>query len=252
MIAAIIQARMGSTRLPGKVLNKVNGVPLLKIMLQGVAAARTLDKVVVATSILEADNPIADFCAAEGYDCFRGSESDVLSRYYDCASKVGADIIVRLTADCPLIDPEVIDSVVEFYQKAQVDYAGNTVPPETSTFPDGSDVEVFSMSALERAHREANDASDREHVTFYFWRDPARGFATAQLMNNEDWSKFRLTVDYPEDLEVVRVVVSELFNDGARPSLSSLVEFLNNRPELTALNSEYYSGQGWNQPSHQG
>jgi spore coat polysaccharide biosynthesis protein SpsF (cytidylyltransferase family) len=242
---------MGSTRLPGKVLSEVKGVPLLKIMLQGVGAARTLDKVVVATSVLPADNPIADFCAAEGYDCFRGSESDVLSRYYDCATKFGADVIVRLTADCPLIDPEVIDSIVEFYQKAKVDYAANTVPLETSTFPDGSDVEVFSRSALERAHREAADASDREHVTFYFWRDPARGFATAQFKNNEDWSRYRLTVDYPEDFEVIRVIVSELFKDGARPSLSKLIEFLNNRPELTALNSKYYFGQGWSHPGGQ-
>lgn len=245
MIAAIIQARMGSTRLPGKVLKEVDGVPLLKIMLQRVMAARKLDKVVVATSVLPADDPIAAFCASEKYECFRGSESNVLSRYHECAAKLGAKTIVRLTADCPLIDPAVIDSVVELYEKAGVDYAGNTVPPETSTFPDGSDVEVFSYEALDRAHREATDASDREHVTFYFWRDLSRGFKTAQLQNTEDWSKFRLTVDYPEDFEVIKLIVANFFKDGASPSLTKIVDFLKDSPGLTALNSKYYFGQGW-------
>ena len=245
MITAIIQARMGSTRLPGKVLKEVDGVPLLKIMLQRVMAARKLDKVVVATTVLPTDDPIAAFCASENYECFRGSESDVLFRYYECAVKIGAKIIVRLTADCPLIDPKVIDSVVELYEKAGVDYAANTVMPETSTFPDGSDVEVFSYEALDRAQREATAASDREHVTFYFWRDPSRGFKTAQLSNMEDWSKFRLTVDYPEDFEVIKVIVSELLKGGACPSLTEIVEFLKNSPGLTAFNSKYYFGQGW-------
>lgn len=236
---------MGSTRLPGKVLKDVDGVPLLKIMLQRVVAARRLDKVVIATSVLPTDNPIAAFCASEGYECFRGSESDVLSRYYECAAKLGAKVIVRLTADCPLIDPAVIDSVVELYEKAGVDYAANTVPPETSTFPDGSDVEVFSCEALGRAQREATVASDREHVTFYFWRDPSRGFKTAQLRNTEDWSKFRLTVDYPEDFEVIKVIVSELLKDETCPSLAKIIAFLGTQPGLAALNSKYYFGQGW-------
>jgi len=245
MIVAIIQARMGSTRLPGKVLKEVGGVPLLKIMLQRVIAARKLDKVVIATSVLPTDDPISDFCASEGYECFRGSESDVLSRYHECATKIGAKVIVRLTADCPLVDPKVIDSVVELYKKTGADYAANTVPPETNTFPDGSDVEVFSYEALDRAQREATDASDREHVTFHFWRDPARGFKTAQLSNTEDWSKYRLTVDYPEDFDVIKVIVSDLFNDGACPSLTDITEFLKSRPELTSLNGKYYFGQGW-------
>jgi spore coat polysaccharide biosynthesis protein SpsF len=245
MIVAIIQARMSSTRLPGKVLKEVDGVPLLKIMLKRVLAARKLDKVVIATSILLTDNPIADFCASEGYECFRGSESDVLSRYYECATKLGAKVIVRLTADCPLIDPEVIDLTVELFENVEVDYAANTVPPETSTFPDGSDVEVFSYAALDRAQRESTSASDREHVTFYFWRDPSRGFKIAQLRNTEDWSQYRLTVDYPEDFEVIKVIVSELFNGGACPSLTNIIEFLRNQPGLTALNSKYYFGQGW-------
>ena len=245
MNVAIIQARMGSTRLPGKVLKEIDGVPLLKIMLQRVMAARKLNKVVTATSVLPIDNPIVDFCVSQGYECFRGPESDVLSRYYECATVLHANVIVRLTADCPLIDPKVIDSTVELYERAGVDYAANTVPPETSTFPDGSDVEVFSYEALARAHREATDPLDREHVTFYFWRDPARGFKTAQLRNSEDWSKFRFTVDYVEDFEVIKVVVSQLFQNAACPSLSEIVEFLKGRPALTALNNKYYFGQGW-------
>lgn len=245
MIIAIIQARMGSTRLPGKVLKEVDGVPLLKIMVQRVMAAKRLDKVAIATSTLPADDPIEELCASEKYECFRGSETDVLSRYYGCASKYNASIVVRLTADCPLIDPEVIDSVIDLYKTSGADFAANTVPPQFSTFPDGSDVEIFSYQALERAHKEATDASDREHVTFYFWRDPTRGFKTAQLKNNEDWSKYRLTVDYPEDFEVIKTIVSDLFKRRVRPSLHEIIDFVKTRPSLSELNSKYYFGQGW-------
>ncbi len=245
MIVAIIQARMGSTRLPGKVLMEVNGVPLLKIMIKRVISTKKLDKVVVATSDLPVDDPIATLCKVEGYECFRGSQNDVLFRYHECASKVGATTIIRLTADCPLVDPEVIDSVVELYEITGVDYAANTAPPETSTFPDGSDIEVFSYKALDRAHREAVDAPDREHVTFYFWRSSPRSFTIAQLQNTEDWSKFRFTVDYAEDFRVVEAIISELFKDGISPSTAKIVEYLKKRPELVALNSRYYFGQGW-------
>lgn len=245
MIVAIIQARMRSTRLPGKVLMEVNGEPLLKIMIKRVMSARKLDKVVVATSDLPADDAIANFCSVNMIDCFRGSEKDVLSRYYKCASDMGAKIIVRLTADCPLIDPKVIDLVVELYEKTEVDYAANTVPTETSMFPDGTDVEVFSYKALELAHNQATDLSDREHVTFFFWRSHTHLFKTEQLLNTENWSKFRITVDYPEDFIVVQKIITNLFKDENSPSLAEIVEFLKNNPELVALNKKYYFGQGW-------
>lgn len=245
MIIAIIQARMGSTRLPGKVLKEVNGVPLLKRMLDRVARSKKIDKIIVATSELVNDDPISQFCVYHGVDVFRGSENDVLSRYYDCATHYKASTVVRLTADCPLIDPAVIDQVISLFEETKSDYTANTAPPENNTFPDGGDVEVFSYEALKRAHHEASKQSDREHVTFYFWQDPSRGFKISKLNNTEDWSKYRLTVDYPEDLEVVTKIFAEFDSKGNTPGLSDIICYLEKQPEIYGLNSKYYFGQGW-------
>ncbi len=244
MIIAIIQARMGSTRLPGKVLKTVGGSPLLEIQLDRVRQSRKLDQVVVATSTLDKDQPIVDLCARLGVDCFRGSESDVLLRFYQAASKFGAETIVRLTADCPLIDPEVIDQVIEHFQREKADYAANTVPPETSRFPDGSDVEVFSFAALEKANREATDKADREHVTFYFWKR-GQGFRTTQLSRPEDWSSYRLTVDYPEDLVVVEHLLNRFPPGSKGGRLAGIIAELQNQPEIRKLNASHHFGEGW-------
>jgi len=202
MIVAIIQARMGSTRLPGKVLKEVNGKSLLMYQIERVKISKLLDKIVVATSMSSKDDLISDFCKRNNIDCFRGSENNVLSRYYECAKEFQADIVVRLTADCPLSDPVVIDDVISLFQKEKVDYTANTAPPDTTRFPDGSDVEVFSIQALKRAFIECLNPHDREHVTFYFWQHD-NNFKTIQMSQGVDWSKYRFTVDYPEDFEVV-------------------------------------------------
>lgn len=247
MIVGIIQARMGSKRLPGKVLKQINGVPLLKIMLERVALSKKVQRFVVATTTLSADDPIVELCNTVGVDVYRGSETDLLSRYYECAKKYNADVVVRLTADCPLVDPRVIDNVIAIFEAEAVDYASNTVPPETSSFPDGSDVEVFSFDALDIANSKADNPADREHVTFYFWREPFRGFKVVQLRNSIDWSKYRITVDYPEDLEVIKIISSELCADGAVPTLAEIINFIEERPHISKLNRKYYFGQGWNE-----
>jgi spore coat polysaccharide biosynthesis protein SpsF len=235
---------MGSTRLPGKVLKTVDGVPLLDFQLKRIAASKTIQKVVVSTSTASGDDILERHCLERGIECFRGSEEDVLSRYYECARKYGASIIVRLTADCPFSDPDVIDSVVDLFDRSQVDYAANTVPPDTSTFPDGSDVEVFSMSALERANAEATDLSDREHVTFYFWKGK-NGFRTAQLRTSDNKSGYCITVDYPEDLEVVSFIVRELKNRGSFGHLEEVIGLLDLHPEIRSKNAKFYFGIGW-------
>jgi len=243
-IVAIIQARMGSTRLPGKVLMEVDGVPLLETMLTRVASSKLLDKIVIATSTLSKDDQIEIFCKKHNYEYFRGSENDVLSRYYKCAKLFNADVIVRLTADCPLIDPKIIDSVINYFWEKGVDYAGNTAPPETSTFPDGSDVEVFTIKSLEKAYKEAKDPKDREHVTFYLWKYN-HGFTTAQFSQSNDWSKYRFTVDYLEDFEVLEFLIQTINKIGISGDLDEIIDLLDQNPAIKDKNSTYFFGHSW-------
>jgi spore coat polysaccharide biosynthesis protein SpsF len=243
MIAAIIQARMGSTRLPGKVLMKVDKKPLLGYQLDRVLRSKELDKVIVATSILEDDNKIEDFCLDYGIDCYRGSENDVLGRYYDCAKQKNIDTVVRITADCPLIDPCIIDKIVQKFKGDDVDYCTNTVPHETSKFPDGSDVEVFSIKALEKASQEITDRHFREHVTFQFWQ--SGDYKISQYTQDKDWSNYRITVDYPEDFEVVEYIFSELKSKNIFGSLDEVIDIIDSNQEIKEKNSQYFPGQGW-------
>jgi spore coat polysaccharide biosynthesis protein SpsF len=244
VIIAIIQARMGSTRLPGKVLMKVNGRPLLAYQLDRISKSKKLDRVVVATSTLEKDDVIEDFCKDYGVDCYRGSENDVMSRYYECAKKYNPDTVVRMTADCPLIDPEIIDKVVQKFKDNNVDYCANSVPPETSKFPDGSDIEVFSMKALERANVEVQDEHRREHVTFQFWQ--GQDYVSSQYTQDKDWSNYRITVDYPEDFEVVEYIFNEAKKNKSFVHLDEIIEIIESNEEIKNKNSQYYFGQGWN------
>jgi spore coat polysaccharide biosynthesis protein SpsF len=243
MVIAIIQARMGSTRLPGKVLMKVNDKPLLAYQLDRISKSKKLDKVVVVTSILEKDDAIESFCKDYGVACYRGSENDVMSRYYDCAKLYNSNTVVRMTADCPLIDPDIIDKVIQRFEDDNVDYCANTVPPETSKFPDGSDIEVFSMQALEKANAEVQDAHRREHVTFQFWQD--QDYKSSQYTQDKDWSNYRITVDYLEDFEVVNYIFDELKTKRIFGSLNEIIDIINNNKEIKEKNSQYFFGQGW-------
>lgn len=212
---AILQARTGSTRLPGKVLMDLAGAPLLVRVLERAQAIPGLDRVVVATTTAERDRPLIDLARQRGIEAFAGSEDDVLDRYYRAAQHFGAGVVVRVTADCPLLDPWVSERVVARYRQGDVDYVCNTQPP---TFPDGLDTEVFSFQALERAWRQATLASEREHVTPYIWKHPDQ-FRLANVMNEVDLSTLRWTVDEAPDLEFVRAVYTRLYRD-ERPLFS--------------------------------
>jgi len=236
---------MGSTRLPGKVLLEINKIPLLKFQIDRIENSKKVDKIVVATTVAREDDSIESFCVNNQIEFYRGSQNDVLSRYYECASNYQADVIVRLTADCPLSDPDLIDKVVSLFLKSKADYAANTIPVKTSNWPDGSDVEVFSFEALERAQRESTSAEEREHVTFFFWKNKENGFKTIQLDNEDDWSKYRFTIDYPEDLKVIQLLMDEIESRQVFGNIEEIIKIFKSKPEISKINEEYYFGIGW-------
>ena len=201
-VVAIVQARASSERFPSKVLADVEGTPLLARLLRRLLRSRECDAVAVATSTAPEDDAVAAIAAAEGVATVRGPLDDVLERYRLAAERLDADIVVRVTGDCPLLDPTLVDAVVRTFREAGVDYASNVHPP---TFPDGLDVEVISRAALERAAREARRPSEREHVTLYIAEREAL-FSRTSVTGDPDRSAMRWTVDYPDDLDFVRAV----------------------------------------------
>ena len=208
-VLAVVQARMGSSRLPGKTLMDLEGKPVLGWMLDRLVGSTTLDQVVVATSDLSGDDPICDFCKIGGYEFYRGNEKDVLKRFFDCSQHYEAEVLVRLTADCPLIDPVVVDQVVNSFIGNEYDYVANTLPFEGSTFPDGCDVEVFSRSALKKAYDCAIDIEEREHVTPYM-RKSESGLKCFQVVREPDLSSFSYTLDTEEDFQRLKKIVREM------------------------------------------
>lgn len=230
-IVAVIQARMSSTRLPGKVLAEVAGKPMLFYVVERVRQASKVNQVVVATTGTPEDDPIVRFCEKIGVLCFRGSENDVLGRYYKAAVWADADVVVRITGDCPLIDPEVIDSLIGFFAgDAGYDYAANINPP---TYPDGLDAEVFTFAALETMWREAKLDSEREHVTLFIRNRPEK-FRIGNLNNKTDYSHLRWTVDRPRDLEFVRAVYAHFGHAEFRTE--DIIRLIEEKPLLKRIN----------------
>jgi spore coat polysaccharide biosynthesis protein SpsF (cytidylyltransferase family) len=207
---AFIQARMSSTRFPGKVLETIAGLPAIVYMARRAARARLISGLTVVTSTDASDDALQIALEAHGIAVFRGALNDVLARFGAAAEATNAQEIIRLTGDCPLIDPDILDRVIQLRRDMAVDYASNIDPP---SFPDGLDCEVFSHDALKRALREALQAREREHVTLWM-RGEASGLRRANLRSVIDASALRLTVDYPDDLAVVRELVAALPDDG--------------------------------------
>ena len=242
MIVAIIQARMSSTRLPGKVLLPLGKGTVLEHTIGQVKKAKSIGRVVVATSDGADDDAIAALCEKVGVPVFRGSLKDVLDRYYGAAKKFGAEHIARITSDCPVIDPSIIDRVAEEYErkneKGECDYisTGRII----STFPDGMDTEIFSFRVLETAWKEAKLPSEREHVTPFIWNHPER-FKVIEVKNGRDLSAVRLTLDEPNDYLVLKDVVANV----PELSMENIVSYLKEHPEVTAKNAPIIRDAGY-------
>jgi len=210
-VVAVIQARMGSTRLPGKVLLDLSGRTVLARVVRRASRAALVDEVVVATSVAPGDDPIVEECERLGVACFRGSEQDVLKRYHETAAACRADVVVRITADCPLIDPEVTDRVVGAFFEHEPDYASNIL---RRTYPRGLDTEVMLRATLARAFQEATEPYQRTHVTPYIYQHP-ESFRLLAVTGSRDESAHRWTVDSPDDLALIRAVYQRMGGDDA-------------------------------------
>ena len=233
---AIIQGRMSSSRLPGKILLDIAGEPMLLRVVQRARMCCRVDEVVFATTVDPSDDPVEACCRQNGVACFRGSLPDVLDRYYQAAKAYRADIIVRITADCPLLDPGLVDETVALFRSSGADFAANRLPPPYHrTYPIGLDVEVCSFAALERAWKEATAVHDREHVMPYLYEVEGR-FKVAVLDSKVDYGSLRWTVDTAQDLELVRQVYARLAGNLEFTWLDVL-EIFKKEPGLADINA---------------
>jgi len=241
MTLAIVQARMGSTRLPGKVMADIGGVPMIRRLLDRLNAVPLIDDIVVATTTNQDDDVLAAWLNAAGIQTYRGSPDNVLDRFVQAAAGRQAELIVRVTADDPLKDPLIITQAINILKNdPSLDYVSNTIEP---TWPEGLDIEVVRFSALQRAHREAILKSDREHVTTYIWNRP-HVFKLHSMRWDRNLSHWRWTVDKPADLELVRQIFMQ-FADHPLVGYRAIVKWLERQPELLALNAGTVRNEGY-------
>ena len=240
---AIIQARMSSSRLPGKVLLDIAGKPMLARVVERTRRARTVDEVLIATTTDPADDPIEAFCHEQDYPVYRGSMFDVLDRFYQAARQARADVIVRVTADCPVIDPGVIDQTVDAFWQRGADFACNRLPPPWKrTFPIGLDTEVCSFAGLERAWKEAKLTFEREHVMPYFYDLEGR-FKVVVVDYEQDYGAYRWTVDTAEDLHLLREIFAR-FNGNDTFTWLDVLHLVQREPELLIINAGVHHKSG--------
>jgi len=236
-VIAVVQTRMGSTRLPGKVMKKICGKPLLLLMLERLSHSKSIDEIVVATTNNKNDDIIYDLAKRNQYSVFRGSEFDCLDRHYQVAKKFDGNFVAKITPDCPLIDPEITDRVIEFFLKNvnNYDYVSNAHQP---TFPDGLDVEIFQFSALEKAWKEATDPNHREHTTTFIWSQPSKfRLGNVTMPNNQNlFMRERWTVDYKEDFEFVKAIYENLYDNGRIFLMNDILDFLRQRKDIWNIN----------------
>jgi spore coat polysaccharide biosynthesis protein SpsF len=229
---------MGSTRLPGKVMKKVLGKSFLEYHIMQALKSKNMDNLIVATTKKTEDDKIVNFCKKKKINFFRGSSQDVLSRYYFAAKKYNADIIIRITSDCPLIDPKIIDKCIKKFLEKKIDYLSNTCPTKGATYSDGMDVEVFSKEALETAYYECNNSSQREHVTHFFWKNPKR-FKIMRLDLKKNMRHLRLTLDYKSDFKLLKKIIFFFNKKKISLSYKNIIKFLSKNKNLNEINKKH-------------
>lgn len=234
-VVCVIQARIGSTRLPGKVLKKICDKTVLEHDVDRLKRVKNIDKIVIATTTLERDNAIVEEADRLGITYYRGSEEDVLERYYYAAKENKADIIVRVTSDCPLIDSVVTEKIIQYYldNYENYDYVSNTID---RTYPRGLDTEVFGFKALEKAFNEAKSGRDKEHVTPYIW-DNSNLFRVAQYKNDIDYSDLRWTLDTIEDFKLINKIYSILYSKNNSFNMNDILRIYEQYSDLSSINN---------------
>jgi len=239
MIGVIIQARMNSSRLPGKVMKKIKNKPMLDIVLEQIKFSKNIEKIVVATTYSKKDDQIYEHMKKKKIEVFRGKSKDVLDRYFQCAKKFHIDTIVRVTSDCPLIDPKIVDKVIKNYIKGKFDYVSNNKP---RTFPYGMDVEVFSFDALKRAWNEALLPSEREHVTPYIYKNYKK-FKIKNIKQKKNFSRIRITVDRENDLKLIKKIIEMI---KSKPILlEDVIKLYSRNKKLFEINQNYLEDEGY-------
>ena len=238
MIIAILQARISSSRLPGKVLKLLLDKPMLLHQIERIHKCKMIDNLIVATSVNNSDDPIFQMCEENEIEAFRGSLNNVLERYYECAKNYSPNFIVRLTGDCPLVDSEIIDETIEFCISGDYDYVGTD-----SNFPDGISTEVMTMEALEKAYFNATLPSEKEHMTQYIINRPSK-FKIGKFKFLKDMSHIRLTVDEPEDFILVERIYKHLYHYNPSFSLEDVLDLIKNNPELEMINNKFTRDEG--------
>lgn len=237
-IVALVQARMGSSRLPNKVMKMINGIPMIELLLARLSLAKEVDQIVIATSVEGGNKVLVEHIEKLGYNYKQGSENDVLDRFVQAAKIHHADVVVRITGDCPLIDPELVDEVIRGFKVSEVDYFSNVSPP---TYPDGLSVEVFTFAALEQAAIETSNPYDLEHVTPYL-RDSGK-FTTSNMKHSEDLSYLRWTVDEQVDFVVVEKVF-HYFHPRVDFTWDEVLQLQRKQPELFVANQHLVRNEG--------
>ncbi|MPQ32552.1 acylneuraminate cytidylyltransferase [Clostridium estertheticum] len=238
-VTAIIQARMGSTRLPEKVMMKIKDKTVIQHVVERVKAAKNIDDIIIATTLNKSDCIIQEEAEKLGVKCFRGSEEDVLARYYLAAKQNSSDIIIRITSDCPVMDYKIIEKMIEkflvYNKKDKIDYMSNfdVVP---NTFPRGMDIEIFTFAALEKTYKETSKKYEREHVTPYIYENidmfKIRGF-----MNNENFSKYRFTLDTIEDFRAISTIYNYLYDENEIFGLEEIINLVKNNTFIEKINN---------------